>query len=52
MTIAEIKQSIDIQKHGGHSSRVSVPITVLQELVAKAEAYDKIPQVSKEVWAR
>lgn len=52
MTITDIRKSIALQKEAGHSSRVAVPIVTLEELVAKAEAYDKIPQVSKEVWAR
>jgi len=42
MTITDIRKSIALQKEAGHSSRVAVPIVTLEELVKKAEAYDKI----------
>lgn len=45
MTLSE---RIAIQKAAGHSSRVTLPIAELQEIIRKAEAYDRLPPLIKD----
>lgn len=50
MTSEQIKEAIKLMKDAG-KSRLPLPLNVVQELVSKAERYDRLPKTTKEVWS-
>lgn len=48
MTTEDLKASIRLQKEAGHSSKVCLPIIVLEQLIAQVEVYEKLPPFARE----